>query len=199
MKHLKILNKDKKLAPLLQKQEAPQLSYDKNIYLSLLRAIVSQQLSVKAADTIYQRFLNLFPKKNPKPELLLKKTIDELKTAGLSKQKAGYLQNIAAFFITEKITHLKLKKLNDDEIIEFLTQIKGVGKWTVEMLLIFSLARENVFPVDDLGILNGMKSIYKLNHEGKELKIKCQHISKQWEPYRSYACLYIWSYKDKNL
>ncbi len=170
---------------------------EKDVYYSLIRSIAGQQLSVKAADTIWGRFVELFPDLYPSPKQVVKMHEDKMRGAGFSYQKAGYIKNIAEFSLKNKFDYTYLSKLNDEEIIEYLTQIKGVGKWTVEMLLMFSLERKNVFPSGDLGIINGMKQIYKLKLEGKELKLKCEKIAENWSPYRSIACFYIWPFKDK--
>jgi DNA-3-methyladenine glycosylase II len=198
MKQLSILKKDKKLAPIVAQHKVYALRVEKDLYFTLLRSIVSQQLSVKAADTIFNRFLLLFRDQYPHAKQLAKMPDEKLRKAGLSQQKAGYLKNIAQFALEFPMDFKTFKQMKDEEIIAHLTQIKGVGQWTVEMLLMFALGRENVFPVNDLGIINGMKKIYGLKTEGKALKNKCLALSKQWEPYRSYACLYIWAHKDNN-
>ena len=121
-----------------------------DVYLSLLRAISAQQLSAKAASTIFSRFLNLFEDEYPLPEVLKLMTVEELRTVGLSRQKANYMINVASFFSENKLMDNDWSLWSDDYIIETLTQIKGVGKWTVQMILIFSLNRLDVFPIDDL-------------------------------------------------
>lgn len=168
----------------------------KDIYLSLVRSILGQQLSTKAAATIYQRFLALFPKNNPTPDLVVKSTIDTLKSAGLSKQKATYIQNVANFALNPGLEFEQLNKKTDEEIIEYLTQIKGVGRWTVEMLLMFAFQRPDVFSVDDLGIQQAIKKLYELKEEKKALKAKMKEIAEPWKPYRTIACRYLWQWKD---
>ncbi|HYG49253.1 MAG TPA: DNA-3-methyladenine glycosylase 2 family protein [Flavobacteriales bacterium] len=196
MKYIAHLKKDKKMGQVMKVTKPYVPKKEKDLYSILLRSIAGQQLSVKAAATIWERFLNLFPKKYPEAKLLVKMSDEKLRSAGFSYQKAGYLKNIAAFSMKNKLDHATLSKMNDAEVIVYLTQIKGVGKWTVEMLLMFALERPDVFPSGDLGILNGMKKIYKLTEEGKALRIKCEQIALKWEPYRSHACFYIWPYKD---
>ena len=101
--------------------------------------------------------------------------------------------NVCTFFIEKQLTDQKLYKLSDEELIQLLTEIKGVGKWTVEMILMFALQRENVFAVDDLGIQQKMCSIYNIDATNKkEMKLKMEIISKRWSPYRTYACRYLW-------
>lgn len=168
----------------------------KDIYLALVRSIVGQQLSVKAAATIYQRFLELFPDNYPAPLLVTAATIDKLKTAGLSKQKATYIQNVAQFALNSGLDYEQLNEKTDEEIIKDLVTIKGVGRWTVEMLLMFAFQRPDVFAVDDLGIQQAIKKLYKLEEEGKELKAKMKEIAETWKPYRTLACRYLWQWKD---
>ena len=168
----------------------------KDIYLALVRSILGQQLSTKAAATIYQRFLALFPENYPTPELVVKSSIDTLKSAGLSKQKATYIQNVADFAINPGLEFDQLNTKTDEEIIQHLTKIKGVGRWTVEMLLMFAFQRPDVFAVDDLGIQQAIKKLYNLTEEKKELKNKMIEIAEVWKPYRTIACRYLWRWKD---
>lgn len=196
MKYLEHLQKDKKLAKALQ-NEVVELKLSKNIPVRLMASIISQQLSTKVAQVIYQRFIQLYNGKEPKPQQILDTENETLRTIGLSNAKVGYVKNVASFCIEHSVTDKKLAQLSNEEIIELLTQIKGVGKWTVEMLLMFSLGREDVFAVDDLGIQNAMIGLYKLNGSNKKLlKEKMLQISEKWKPYRTYACLYLWQWKD---
>ncbi len=167
-----------------------------DVYSDLIRSIISQQLSVKAAATIHGRFLKLFRSSYPKPNLLLKKTNEQLRTVGLSRQKSGYVKNVAQFAMKENLLDTDWSKYSDEEIINYLTQIKGVGKWTVQMILMFSLKRPDVFPVDDLGIQQGIIQLYNVKETGRSLKPKLIQISEKWSPYRSTACRYIWKWKD---
>jgi len=197
IKHLK---KDKTLKKIIERVGEIKLNKNRDLYLALLEAIVSQQLSVKAADTIWKRFLALFKNEYPEAKLLLKMKDDKLRSAGLSYQKAGYLKNIALFSIKQTLDYKKLKNKSNEEMIEYLIQIKGVGRWTVEMLLMFSLNREDVFPKDDLGIQNGIKMLYDISSNNKkELHAEMERISESWKPYRTLACRYIWRSKDMNV
>jgi len=166
-----------------------------DIYLDLMNSIVSQQLSVKVARVIWKRFLDLFQNLYPDPEAVLSFEISELRKVGLSNSKANYLQNVAEFSIKNNLSFESLQELSDDEIIKLLTQIKGVGKWTVQMILMFSMDRPDVFPVDDLGIQTKMKVIYQLEEEKKELKKKITEIAENWKPYRTLASKHIWNYE----
>lgn len=194
---IKHLAKDKKLETLIKSIPFPEVKLNKNLYASLVEAIISQQLSIAAAKTIHTRFLALFNHTVPSPQSLLSCDNNFLRTAGISNQKAGYLKNIAAFALQNSLNFNDIKHLNDDELISFLCQIKGVGRWTAEMILMFNLQRLNIIPIDDLGIQNSMKKLYKLNEEGKILKELMLKKSKKWEPYKSIACMYLWRWKDE--
>ena len=198
IKAYKHLKKDVLMKEVLKATPSLSFSHNKNLYQALNRAIVSQQLSVKAAETIYQRFLNLFPDKYPAAEIVLRLDDEQLRNCGLSYQKAGYLKNIAQFSITNGLDYRKLYRKSDQELIAHLTQIKGVGKWTVEMILMFSLNRPDVFPVDDLGIQQAMKKLYQLEGKGKELHQQMLSIAVQWQPYRTIAARHLWRWKDNH-
>jgi DNA-3-methyladenine glycosylase II len=194
---LQRLKKDKALKKLIEKVGPIKQSKNLDLYFGLMRSIVSQQLSIKAAATIWGRFLDLFKDRYPDPKILLKMKDDKLRAVGLSYQKASYLKNIAAFSLDKTLDYKVLKSKTDDELIDYLIEIKGVGRWTVEMLLMFSLNRTDVFPLDDLGIQNGIKSLYHLEPKTKkELYSWMEGVAEKWRPYRSLACMYIWRYKD---
>lgn len=160
---------------------------------SLVKSIVSQQLSVKAAASIYARFKDLLEDEIIE-ERILAVEHETLRGCGLSNQKAKYIKNTAEFFKENSIDDLLLDKLSDDEIIKLLTQIKGVGVWTVQMLLIFHLLREDVFPVGDLEIRKQMIAHYQIKKEKKELYPELETIANRWKPYRSIASRYLWAY-----
>lgn len=191
------LNKDKKLRTLIKAREPYTLTKENYIYLELCSSIISQQLSVKVARIIYARFLALCNKKNPKPKDILALPIEALRAIGLSNAKAGYVHNVCAFFIAHKITDAQLHTMEDEAVIELLTQIKGIGRWTVEMILMFSLGREDVFAQDDLGIQQAMIRLYGLDgSDKKKLKQEMNRIADAWKPYRTYACRHLWNWKD---
>jgi DNA-3-methyladenine glycosylase II len=197
MEHRKHLSKDRKLEKVITSQEVFVLNKRNNIHLHICASIISQQLSTKVADVIYGRFLKLFSKKNPSPKDILAIPFDDLRSIGLSNAKANYVINVCRFFIENKLTDARLHKMEDEEFILYLTQIKGVGRWTAEMLLMFTLGREDVFAVDDLGIQQAMIKLYKINPSDKKLlKQKMVSVSEKWKPYRTYACRYLWSWKD---
>lgn len=196
MNYVKHLSKDKKLGKILG-NDLHELTMRKNIPLRLMASIMSQQLSTKVAAVIFKRFLELYKGKEPKPHQVIDTPNETLRAIGLSNAKVGYIKNVAQFCIEHSINDKKLAKLTNEEIVELLVQIKGVGKWTVEMLLMFSLGREDVFAVDDLGIQQAMTKIYKLDAtDKKSMKEKMLKISANWSPYRTYACLHLWKWKD---
>jgi DNA-3-methyladenine glycosylase II len=186
------LTNDRKLRKIIDEITLTPPEPRPDLYLNLMRAITGQQLSTKAASTIWERVLDIFPDRYPYPNDVLAIDMERLRAAGLSYQKAGYLKNIAQFSFDETLDYKKLKKKTDDELIEYLTQIKGVGRWTVEMILMFSLVREDTFPLDDLGIQTAMKKIYNLGSTGKQLRAEMENIAKKWQPYRTFACMYLW-------
>jgi len=197
MQHIKHLSKDKKLREIISLQDPYTLIKGKDIYLSLCKSIVSQQLSTRVAEVIYGRFLDLYKNRKPTAQQIIDTPLEKLRSVGLSNAKANYLQNVCRFFIEEKLTDAKLHKMSDEAIIEKLTQIKGVGKWTVEMILMFALGREDVFAMDDLIIQQRFALLYKLDMTDKKaFKIKMQQQSIKWSPYRTYACRYLWGWKD---
>jgi DNA-3-methyladenine glycosylase II len=173
------------------------VDWQKDVYLALLESIVSQQISVKAADTIFARFRDLFADQYPDPQILLSKTEEELRSAGLSFQKIGYIKNVASFTLEKGISYEHLNTLTDDEIIAYLTPIKGVGRWTVEMLLMFVMSRPDVFPVDDLVIRQKMVKAYSVTEEGKLLYKKLHEIAETWRPFRTIACRYLWRWQPE--
>ena len=191
------LSKDKKIKKLIDHNGVFTLKKQKNVSTYLCASIMSQQLSTKVADVIYQRFLNLYAGKQPTPDQIIATPPETLRAIGLSNAKVSYVQNVARFSLEQGMDHRKLHKMNDEEVIQYLTQIKGVGRWTVEMLLMFALSREDVFAIDDLGIQNAMIALYKLDRtDKKQFREEMLRISKKWSPYRTYACMYLWRWKD---
>ena len=197
MDYMTHLSKDRKLAKLIDGRDPIQLKFHRNICLRLCASIMSQQLSTKVARVIYQRFLDLYGGEEPTPQQIINTPFEKLRGIGLSNAKVQYVLNVAQFAIDHGLTDTKLKKMSDEAIIELLTQIKGVGRWTVEMLLMFTLGREDVFSADDYGIQVAMKNIYKLDDTNKkQLREKMLKLSSKWAPYRTYACLHLWHWKD---
>lgn len=196
MSYKQHLQKDKHIALLLE-EDTHILVKRKNTAIRLIASIISQQLSTQVAKIIFTRFLDLYGGKEPSCDKVLATDPLLLKGIGLSNAKVNYVQNVAQFFKENKITDAQLYKMSPEEVIELLTQIKGVGRWTVEMLLMFSLGHEDVFAVDDLGIQQAMIRLYKIKYESKkELREKMIKKSQSWAPYRTYACLHLWKWKD---
>lgn len=196
MEYIKHLRKDARLKEILKNQSPFVLQEQARLIDYLIDSIVGQQLSTKAAAVIVGRFRNMLPKKASLQDML-DLEVEALRAAGLSYQKASYVHAAADFFLQQKITDAKLRKMSDATILETLTQIKGVGKWTVQMMLIFGMGRQDVFAPDDLGIRQAMQDVYDLDHlQGKQLVAEMELIAKHWQPYRSYACLHLWKHKD---
>lgn len=199
MHYIPHLSKDKKLKKLVENGEPYQLKKRKNICTYLCASIMSQQLSTKVATVIHKRFLALYGEKEPTPQQILDTASETLRSIGLSNAKVSYVKNVAQFEIEFGMDHKKLHRMDNEEVIAYLTQIKGVGRWTVEMLLMFALGREDVFAIDDLGIQNAMIRLYKLDREDKKkFKEDLLRISQKWSPYRTYACKYLWEWKDNS-
>jgi DNA-3-methyladenine glycosylase II len=191
------LEKDKKLKKLMAGHKDFRVTRRKDIVYYLIVSIMSQQLSTKAAATIHRRFLDLFEGRVPLPEEIMATPVEVLRGVGLSNAKASYLHNVARFAMEQGFDHRKLRKMNDEEAVAYITQIKGVGKWTAEMLLMFALGREDVFSPDDIGIQNAMIKLYRLdNTDKKAFRTELLRISQTWSPYRTYACLHLWHSKD---
>ena len=190
------LSQDPKLRDVIATTEAEWPDAGNDIYFNLIRAIIFQQLSGKAAATIHGRFLDLFTEAYPYPEELLVLDLPTLRSAGLSRQKATYIQNVAEFFQKENLIGSDLADLDDETVIQYLTQIKGVGRWTVEMLLMFTLNRPDVLPLDDLGIQQAMQLLFGFEDKGRTLKKRMTELAEPWRPYRTYASFYLWRWKD---
>ncbi|MEO8771506.1 MAG: DNA-3-methyladenine glycosylase 2 family protein [Ferruginibacter sp.] len=197
MEHLLHLIKDKKLQKIIALQKPYQLQQRNHVYLHLCYSIMSQQLSTKVADVFHRRFLDLYKGKEPTAKQIAVTPFETLRSIGLSNAKANYVLNVSRFFIEEKITDAKLHKMSNEELIKYLSKIKGVGQWTVEMILMFTLGREDIFAVDDLGIQQAICKLYKVDSTDKKaMKERMLKISAKWSPYRTYACRYLWGWKD---
>lgn len=194
----KFLRKDPRLKKYLKNEIViPRKKTD--ITLGLCESIISQQLSIKVAGIISNRFRSLLSSKKSTAITIMEMPVERLRSIGLSGQKAAYVHNVAAFMVEHKLTAAKLAKMDDTEVINLLTKIKGVGRWTVEMLMIFNLGREDVFAVDDLGIQKAMIGIFNLHDlNKKELRLKMIKLSEKWAPYRTYVCLHFWNYSGIN-
>ncbi|NUQ25437.1 MAG: DNA-3-methyladenine glycosylase 2 family protein [Saprospiraceae bacterium] len=189
------LSNDSRLQPLVNSIQLEPIEGGE-VYERLLRAILYQQLSGASASAIHRRFVALFPDGYPYPELLLALDESALRACGLSRQKSEYMRNVADFFQREDKVGFDWSSWEDEQIISYLTQIKGVGRWTVEMILMFTLNRPDVMPLDDYGIQQAMQGLYQFEAKGRALKQKMEEISKPWQPWRTYACWYLWRWKD---
>ena len=192
---LYLLKKDKNMQDLINKFGRPDFNLGQDYFQSLLRSIVFQQLSGKAAKTIYERLVNLIPKTtNLCPNEVLKLDKDEMRKAGLSFQKINYVRNLADYFENNSFQNKYVERMTDQEISKELIQIKGIGQWTVDMFLMFTLNRADIFPFTDLGIQKGiMKILKKKNLPSKKEMVNC---SSKWKPYRTIACWYLWRMVD---
>lgn len=187
---------DLKLAPIITKAGLPTLRPHNNYYASLIGSIISQQLSVKAADTIEKRFLALFESDLPSPTEILSKSIEEFRTAGLSNAKAKYIQDLAQHIIDGKLKFDQFENLSNDEIIAELIAVKGIGVWTAHMFLMFCMGRLDVLATGDLGIRNGIKSVYGLKDIPSPEAVEKIAKKNKWHPYETAACWYIWHSLD---
>lgn len=196
MHYVEHLSKDEKLKKLIEQHGHFKLKKQKNLCLYLCYSIMSQQLSTKVAGVIKKRFLNLYDGE-PTPQQIIDTPFEKLRGVGLSNAKVNYIKNVAKFEIELGMDHKKLSKMDNEEVIAYLTQIKGVGRWTTEMLLMFALCREDIFAPDDLGLRQAVIGLYDLKHRKKKImNDKIIKIAQQWSPYRTYACLYLWRWKD---
>jgi DNA-3-methyladenine glycosylase II len=189
---------DSRLAEVIERVGACTLAQDQrthDLLFSLSESIIHQQLSSKAAATIHRRFLELYPSKAaPSAEDILNTTDEQLRSVGISRPKITYLKDLAQKVSEGLPTLAQLELMDDHAIIQTLLPIRGIGSWTVQMLLIFRLHRWDVLPVDDLGIRSSMRRVYEL----AELpdKKSMEALAMAWQPYRTIACWYLWRHLD---
>ena len=190
------LSQDPIIEMLINKCTLRDRSAQPSVYEALLRSISFQQLSGASATAIHNRFLGLFPNQYPEPSKLVTLSLETLREVGLSRQKAAYLQNTANFFLENELMETSWEDRSDESIIELLTQIKGVGQWTVEMILMFTLERPDILPLDDLVVKASIIELYQLEEwKGKALRQKLLEVAEPWKPYRTTASLYMWQWK----
>ncbi len=193
LKHLS--NADERMAKLIDKFGPPNFNLMNNYYESLVRSIIYQQLSGKAASIIYKRFLDLFVFDiYPKPKDVLAVSIETLRSLGLSYQKVNYIRDLSEKWQDETINLTDIDSMTDEEISSELIKVKGIGQWTADMFLMFTLGRPDVFPFGDLGIQKGVMIITNMNRlpTQKEMERK----TKKWQPYRTVAAWYLWKLVD---
>ena len=191
---LKILKKDSKMQNLIKEYGYPVFKSKDDYFHSLMRSIVFQQLSGRVANITYQRLINLIPNNKIIPKDILLLSNEDMKKIGLSSQKIKYINNLADYFNSNLFNSNKVKKMSNEEISRELIQIKGIGQWTIDMFLMFTLNRPDVMPYLDLGIQKGIKILYNLDH--LPTKDEMKNISIKWKPYRTVACWYIWKIVD---
>ena len=182
---------DKNLSKFLKQFDVPVLPIEEDYFWSLTRSVIYQQISGKAAKKISDRYLKLFSKGSKmSPVDVIKIDIEKIQNVGISRQKSGYIKNIANAFDEGLVNETQLHKLSDQEIVDQLVKIKGVGRWTAEMFLIFTLRRPDVFPVTDLGVQKGFQIYYDLD-ELPSIDMMNEK-SENWKPYRTIMSLYLW-------
>ena len=182
---------DKNLSKFLKQFDVPVLPIEEDYFWSLTRSVIYQQISGKAAKKISDRYLKLFSKGSKmSPIDVIKIDIEKIQNVGISRQKSGYIKNIANAFDEGLVNETQLHKLSDKEIIDQLVKIKGVGRWTAEMFLIFTLRRPDIFPVTDLGVQKGFQIYYDLD-ELPSIDMMNEK-SENWKPYRTIMSLYLW-------
>lgn len=187
---VKALRKDPKLAKIIDLVGEYQIRKSRNYYESLVEAIITQQLAGSAAKAISNRFRRLYGKSFPKPIDVINTTDSKLRKTGLSRPKIKYIKELSKAIKAKKLKMRSISKLSDEEVIERLTQVKGVGRWTAEMFLIFSLGRMDVLPVGDLGLRKGIQ----LYNSADELPdaAEIEKLAERWRPYRTVATWYLW-------
>ena len=184
---LELAKKDVLLKSLIEEFEEPRLSSRGDLFATLIKSIVGQQISVIAASAVWSRLFDLVGEVNP--ESILAKTHEELRQVGLSNRKVEYIVGIAEAW-TEGLGEIDWEQMSDEEVVQELVKLRGVGRWTVQMLLIFALLRQDVFPIDDIGLIRGMEKLY---NSGKPLETsELNEISEKWIPYRTMGVWYIW-------
>jgi len=194
----KQLSKDPIMREVVKNYAFLELPKSKTVFHELVKSIVFQQISYKAAENIHGRFVKLMRRDNFSAKAVLSKTEEELRSVGLSYQKVNYIKNIATNFIKKKYRDKDWEDKSEADILRELTEIKGVGEWTVQMILLFQLERPDVFPVKDLGIQIAMKALFDIKSEKKDLLTDMTHIAESWRPYRSIASRYLWAWKREN-
>lgn len=194
-KSLKHLKKDKNISKVIRKSPIPNFKEGKDHFNALVRSIIYQQISGKAADSISKRFNALFKNNTPTPKDLLSLRDSDFKKSGISPQKMKYLRDLATKFLDGVIDPKLFNKMSDEEIRQHLVSVKGVGRWTADMFLMFTLNRMDVLPTGDLGIQKGFQKLFKLKKlpDGR----KMEKLAKDWSPYRTVASWYLWRVVDE--
>jgi DNA-3-methyladenine glycosylase II len=196
-KALEVLKNDPYLAPWIEKRGVPKWEERGDPFRSLVRSIIYQQVTGKAAASILAKFVALFPQVEdfPTPTQVLEKSVEELRGAGLSGQKTAYIQDLAEKFLDGTIDPLSFSTMSNDEIIEHVVRVKGVGVWTAHMFLMTTLKRPDILPTGDLGIQKGFQVVYKLRSLPTHKKM--EQLAKPWRAYATTASWYLWRAADE--
>ena len=184
------LKKDPTLGVLVDRYDFPVFRHNVNLFTGLIDSIISQQLSIKAGNTIFNRFKSMFDSDLfPNPYEIVNTPDEKIRTAGISFPKIKYLKGLSEAIIKKELDLAVLERLSDEEVIQNLTKVKGVGRWTAEMFLISSLKRSDVFSVGDLGLRTAVSKLYKVERDNIK---RIEKIAEVWKPYRTFASKYLW-------
>lgn len=187
-KHFK--ENDPVLGALVDVITLPEWRKNDNYFVDLAESIISQQLSIKAADTIWKRFIMLFPKEIVDPTFVLDIPDQKIRDVGISWQKISYIKDLAKKTVENEVIFDQFEAMTENEIVTELIKVRGIGRWTAEMFLMFSMGRVDIFSYGDLGLRRAMQQLYKLKKEPTEKRAAL--IANKWKPYRTIACRYLW-------
>jgi DNA-3-methyladenine glycosylase II len=191
--HLK--KSDPRLKVIIEGIKLREIIVTRGPFEALVEAIVSQQLSIRAADTIFKRFVALTPgRKFPTPREILKMPVPKMRKCGLSRMKVSFIKDLAKKMLDGSLDFKHMDTMSDEEVIEHLVSVKGIGRWTAEMFLIFSLQRDDIFSYGDLGLRNALQRIYKMKKG--PTPAQAEKITAKWKPYRSLGSRYLWASID---
>jgi len=189
-----IRKSDPVLGKVLEKHGPLKFRAEGDLFEALVESILSQQLASPAANSIIRKVRAIYPEGKLEAEAVYKTPARKLRAAGVSPQKLAYLKDLSKRVSRGSIELESLREMEDEEIIRILDEVKGIGPWTVQMLLIFTLGRADVFPLDDLGVKKGVQSVYSLAEMPK--KVEMERFAENWHPYSTVASLYLWRHKD---
>jgi len=185
---------DKRLHKASLQFDIPDITHSDDLFRDIVWTIIGQQLSGKAADTIFDRFASLFADKRPVAEKILKLEESAMRSVGLSGAKARAIRNFSEQVLRGELKLEDLKNIDEASVVAELTKVKGIGPWTAEMILMFSLGRHDVFSAGDLGLMKGLKELYGLRKLPDAKKV--EKLSRAWSPYRTYAARVLWRIAD---
>lgn len=192
-KVLKHLRKDLIMKKLIDSLELTPWRNSGDLFLDLANVIISQQLSERVGDTIFVRFKQTFNGEKITPKNVLKIPDEKIRQTGISRMKVSYIKNVAKAIVNKEISLEQLITSSDEQVVELLTKIKGIGRWSAEMILMFSLQRMDVFSVSDLGLCTAIARLYGVDKKDKK---KIEKIALCWRPYRTIACRYLWKFLE---